>query len=964
MEQAYKTSKRNFFIKILLPTFLTIILFLTVFFALFIPQFENTIMDRKREMIKELTNSAWSILDKWHNAEELGNTTKEKAQEMAISQIQSLRYGEESKDYFWITDYSPVMIMHPYRADLNKKDLSNFKDSRGKKLFLEMADTAKKSGDGFVNYMWQWKDDSTKIVPKLSYVKSFSPWQWIIGTGIYIEDVRHEIAQLEKKIINVSIGITLVISVLLFFIAYQNLSTERKRRHAEGELHESREKYRALVEASTEGLIMILEGGQIFYNKTLYNILGYTNDAPTLVLSEIFAELPSLKSIDLNTLHISNSYNNNLDQAETLIKKTDGSLLNVLINASPITFQNSSGVVLSVKDISVNKKIEAELDKSREKYLALTNQLSIGVFRASVKKEFRFVEANSAALNILKIKDQEMLLKTSLVDCFSDASEFESFYENLLKNSSAQNKIVTINRSDLKSVVSLSAILVKDSDDNSVYLEGIIEDVSEQNRSNKIRDGLIYELQTAFLFLNNPVESFVKSLPTCKINSSVTNAINIMADEKSDCLLIEDEAETQIGFLSESDLRRRVLIRNDNLDKPVYEFMSSPLISVSANASIFDALSKLNDNDVQHLLVRNSGGKITGVIYSKDLQKSFHSSYLFFIQKIKSAVSVSELSTYHSQLMILVKGLIERHAHIDDITKIITAISDSIFSSVIQLAIKKLGNPPANFSFVVLGSAGRGEQTLATDQDNAIIFEDVDKEKEITTRNYFLKLGEIVSADLNQIGYTFCKGEIMARNTKWCQPLSVWKNYFTEWVTTASPQDLLDIKIFFDFRIAYGDATLTHRLQNHIADITSGYNPFFVYLSESISQFQMPESAVKLKSPLDIKMVLLPIVDCIRLYILKKNGIETNTIERLEQLYSKGVFSKSAYKNILQVYNFLMQKRLEHQSAQFAKNQRIDNQINPLEFSDLDIVLFKKSLSIIEEMQNKLKLEFKGTMTT
>ena len=222
MERTYKTSRRNFFIKILLPTFLTIILFLTVFFELFIPQFENTIMDRKREMIKELTNSTWSILDKWHKAEELGIISKEKAQEMAISQIQSLRYGEESKDYFWVTDYLPVMIIHPYRSDLNNKDLSNFKDSRGKKLFVEMADTAKKSGEGFVNYMWQWKDDSTKIVPKLSYVKSFSPWQWIIGTGIYIEDVRNEIAQLEKKIINVSIGITLAISDLLFFIAYQN----------------------------------------------------------------------------------------------------------------------------------------------------------------------------------------------------------------------------------------------------------------------------------------------------------------------------------------------------------------------------------------------------------------------------------------------------------------------------------------------------------------------------------------------------------------------------------------------------------------------------------------------------------------------------------------------------------------------------------------------------------------------
>lgn len=963
MERAFKTNKRNFFVRILLPTLLTIFLFIAVFFALFIPQFENTIMDRKREMIKELTNSAWSILDKWHKAEEQGNTTKEKAQEMAISQIQSLRYGEEAKDYFWITDYSPIMIMHPYRSELNKKDLSELKDSHGKKLFVEMAAIATKSGDGFVNYMWQWKDDSTKIVPKLSYVKSFPPWQWVIGTGIYIEDVRSEIAQLEKKIINVSMGITLVISVFLFFIAYQSLSTEKQRRRAEVDLHESREKYRALVEASSEGLIMILEEGQIFYNKTLYNILGYNEDIPSLILSELFLEPPALKTIDINTLRIINPDSNNLDQVESVIKKADGTLLNVLINASPITFLNSSGVVLSVKDISVNKMIEAELDKSKEKYLALTNKLSIGVFRTILKKEFMFVEANNAALNILKIKDQETLLSSSLNDCFEDAVDFKSFNDDLMKNKSIQNRIVSISSPGYKAVVSISAILVKDTNDDKLYLEGIIEDISEQNRTDKARDNLIYELQTAFLFLNKSVESFVKQIPSCKLNSTVIDAIKILAREKSDCLLIEDQGETKIGFLSESDIRERVLIQKGNLEKSVSEFMSSPLITISTNATIFDALSQFYDNDVQHLLFKNSNGKILGVINSQDLQNSFHSSYLFFIQKIKNASSVSELCTYHSQLIVLVKALIDRQTNVADVTKIITAIFDAIVTSVIKLAVIKLGDPPAKFSFIILGSAGRSEQTLATDQDNAIIFEDVDSEKELSTRKYFLKLGELVAVDLDQIGYNFCKGEVMARNPKWSQPLSAWKNYFTNWVTTASPQDLLDIKIFFDFRSVYGDATLTGQLQNHIADITSGYNSFFVYLSESISQFQMSESAVKLKSSFDIKMVLLPIVDCMRLYSLKKNITETNTIERLEQLYSKGIFSKAAYKNILQVYSFLMQKRFEHQSGLYAGNQLIDNQINPQEFSDVDLVLFKKSLSIIEEMQNKIKLEFKGTIS-
>ena len=962
METTYKSRKRNFFIKILLPTFVTILLFISVLFLLFIPQFENTIMDRKREMIKELTNSAWSILDKWHGAELDGSVTKEKAQELAVSQIRSLRYGEAAKDYFWITDYSPVMIMHPYRSELNNKDLNDFEDSHGKKLFVEMAALAKKNGDGFVDYTWQWKDDSTKIVPKLSYVKSFPHWEWIIGTGIYIEDVKGEINQLEKKIINVSIGITLVIAVLLSFIAYQNLSSENQRRKAEDELHESREKYRTLVEASTEGLIMILEDGQIFYNKTIYNILGYKDDSHPLVLSEIFKDVPKLSSINIGTLQIT-SYENVIDQTETLVKKIDGTLLNVLINASPITFLNSRGVVLSIKDISVNKEIERALDESKEKYLALTNQLSIGVFRINCAKNYKFLEATDAAISILKITNEESLFNTSLSECFEEAGDFETFINDLKKNNSIQNRIVSINNSGYRSVVSISAILVKESNENGLYIEGIIEDISEQNKSNKIRDNLLYELQTAFLFLNNPVNSFIKTIPSCNLNTPVIDAIRTITNENADCILVDNGDGTQIGLLTESDIRKRILSDKDNLDKFIYEFMSSPLITINATATIYDALSLFNDNNIQHLLVKNHSGKIAGVVCSKDLQKSFHSSYLYFTQRINNATTVSELLVYHTQLTILVKGLIDRKANVVDVTKLIAGISENIFAKVVQFAINKIGAPPVGFSFLILGSAGRREQTLATDQDTAIIFEDVDKENESDVAQYFSKLGELVSADLNHIGYNFCKGDVMARNPKWCQPLSVWKKYFTNWVTTTSPQDLLDLKIFFDFRSIYGRNDLADSLQEHIVDITSGYNSFFVYLSEGISQFQLPESALKLKSAFDIKMVLLPIIDCIRLYTLKKKINETNTIERLEQLYNCGSFSKSLYKNVLQIYSFLMHKRFEHQSNLLSGNQEIENMINPAEFSDVDMILYKKGLSIIEELQSKLKTEFRGAIS-
>ncbi len=184
-------------LRLILPALLAVALFIISIFAVIIPAFRSTIMDRKREMIRELTNSAWSVLHEYNVEEKKGHLTTEEAQKRAISDIRFLRYGEERKDYFWITDMHPRMIMHPYQPNLEGQDLSGDagRDHTGKKLFVEMVDVCKKNGSGYVEYMWQWKDDPSRIVPKVSYVKGFAPWGWIVGSGIYVEDVRERVAQ-------------------------------------------------------------------------------------------------------------------------------------------------------------------------------------------------------------------------------------------------------------------------------------------------------------------------------------------------------------------------------------------------------------------------------------------------------------------------------------------------------------------------------------------------------------------------------------------------------------------------------------------------------------------------------------------------------------------------------------------------------------------------------------------------
>jgi signal transduction histidine kinase len=220
-------------VQIIIPVVLTVLLFVLTIFFLILPIVKDQMMTRKREMIRELTKSAWSTLDTYWEKETAGLMHRDDAQKYAMEHLRHIRYGPEMKDYFWINDMHPRIVMHPYRPDMEGKDISYYSDPNGKLLFLEFVKKVERRGEGYVDYEWQWKDDPGKIVPKISFVKGFSPWGWIVGTGIYIEDVRAEIASITRRLTIMCIGILGIIVGLSSYIIFQGLKSERGRLKAE-----------------------------------------------------------------------------------------------------------------------------------------------------------------------------------------------------------------------------------------------------------------------------------------------------------------------------------------------------------------------------------------------------------------------------------------------------------------------------------------------------------------------------------------------------------------------------------------------------------------------------------------------------------------------------------------------------------------------------------------------------------
>jgi len=216
-------------VRIILPVAFTILLFILTIFVLIVPLLEKNMMDTKREGIMHLTESAWSTLDLFYSKADKGLISHEEAMRQAVHHLQQVRYGPELEDYFWINDMTPTMIMHPYRRDLEGKDISGFQDPAGKHMFVDMVAMVQSCNAGFVDYLWQWKGDPNKIVPKISYVKGFAPWGWIIGTGIYVEDVRLEIQAITQKLIFTCAGIMVLFLALSGYTIWQGAKANKER---------------------------------------------------------------------------------------------------------------------------------------------------------------------------------------------------------------------------------------------------------------------------------------------------------------------------------------------------------------------------------------------------------------------------------------------------------------------------------------------------------------------------------------------------------------------------------------------------------------------------------------------------------------------------------------------------------------------------------------------------------------
>ncbi|MBN1188040.1 MAG: cache domain-containing protein [Bacteroidales bacterium] len=382
--------------KSIIPAFAILSLIYISLIIYIIPEYKKALVESRKEGVIELTRSAISIMNHFYQSYKKEIIDSAEARNKAIETISYIRYGEENKDYFWIIDLQPVMIMHPYRPELVGTYVGNYIDPTGKKVFLSAVEIVKKNSSGFINYQWQWKDDPTRIEKKTSYIILNKSWNLIIGTGMYLDDIERKISNTTNTINTV--GFIILFSLLLIFgySSYISIKSKQKEEKAIIRTELSEEKYKMILAHANSAIIQTDNSGNItYFNEFAESLFGYEQSE---ILNQNIVEMlfinkdnTDLKT-EFNTI-LKNHYLETWNSTKSKEKKYIAWYNKPLYDEQ----NNINGIITIGTDISEQKKILDALTESEERFRTIFNSVIEGIVIFSKKGEI--LEINKSTLH-------------------------------------------------------------------------------------------------------------------------------------------------------------------------------------------------------------------------------------------------------------------------------------------------------------------------------------------------------------------------------------------------------------------------------------------------------------------------------------------------------------------------------------------------------------------------------------
>lgn len=460
-----------------------------------------------------------------------------------------------------------------------------------------------------------------------------------------------------------------------------------------------------------------------------------------------------------------------------------------------------------------------------------------------------------------------------------------------------------------------------------------------------------------------------KKILTCSKEATIQAAATLMSEKRVGSIIITDADDRPLGIVTDKDLRTHVATGRVPVSAPIAEIMNSPVLCVKPKSSVAECMIEMVNKQVHHLCVTQDGTVKTaaiGIISDHDLllEQGFNPAIL--IKEMRKSTDLPMLINLRDKADELLRKYIEQEVSMHYISRMMAAINGTLLTKLIDLKIAKFGEPPVAFAWLALGSQGREEQLLRTDQDHALVFEDGGSDDtNNTSQEYFLKLADEVATELERFGFEQDVADIGANRKKWCQPLSVWKTNFSEWVSKPDENNILHSTIFFDFRCAYGDNKLAQELANHLFKQLPKTQIFLPLLAKNAMANPAPlsffrnfvvENSGEHKDEFDLKLrAMLPLVDAARVLVLQQQiAGANNTVERYLKLAEKDTANAELYTDAAEGYEVLMAQR-----ARFGlRDDDSGRFINPEDLSKLERQQLRTIFNTISEIQKVLRVRF------
>ena len=494
-------------------------------------------------------------------------------------------------------------------------------------------------------------------------------------------------------------------------------------------------------------------------------------------------------------------------------------------------------------------------------------------------------------------------------------------------------------------------------DSNAPFKAYFIQDLANKIQSAKQKE---YTTELSGFMMARVQDSYLHEPTIVGKECSIMDALKEMERKKSSCILVQNGDGYDYGIVTDSIVRRHVLFNGYDKYGAIGPIALHPIITIEADDYLFNALLAFTKHSIKRIVVTQKGS-IIGILEQLDLLSYFaNHTYLVAVQ-IRKAQSIEELKQASLDLINIIKKLHVKGTKVDYIAKLVSEINEKIYEKLYKMIVPETLWDKA--CLIVMGSEGRKEQMLKTDQDNALIIADA---CDVALFSPHMKR---FSEALIDFGFPPCEGNIMVSNPYWCKHLSEYKKELRRWCEMSNMEDVMNLAIFCDAISVAGDASMLLILKEEMFTLAKGQDAFMANFAKAAVAFETPigmfTNLIASNNKIDVKKGgIFPIVQGVRSFALQYGISQTDTVSRIKIMVQKEIIDEDFAGALIEAFDTLLNLRLKDRLARSLGANVFDNLIDISNLNQLELELLKDSFKIVNKFKKFLNHHFKLSMVS